>query len=745
MHSQTLESDAVPTIGFPSINQQVVEFLQITGNDLALIERYGQTLRQIASDFPDIFFNYLFGYPPTAGILNDWLNQGASITSLLKQQDRYISQWLALDISNHNAEKLLQVGRKHHGRRIDPQWVILSYQFQVKHLINIITDHPAVAANDRRPLQDALSKLLFRDLSLVFEGYCRAAGGIPRQLEQGMDTLQAHMTNLIANLPYVFWSVELPGHKLLYLSPGNDPRDVCEANLPIPLFNDIINDDQIKIINAWEQAVQGGKQQVEGRVLDDAGNIRWQRYLLTPCRNIYGTVIRMDGCIEDITDVRETMDRLQHLATTDMLTGLANRTLWYDRMNMAIHAAQRRPGHRVAIMMLDMNHFKLINDTMGHPVGDAVLHQAAQRMKIMLRDADTLARIGGDEFGVLLSDTDDTWTAAKQVAKKVLGCFNEPFSCKGHEMYLGASIGVAIYPDHGQDADSLVSRADIAMYRAKQRGSGYMFYNPGTDINAIKQLQLSNQLRQALQRNELELHYQPKIDLHNARLCGVEALLRWRHPQHGLIEPDQFIPLAEQIGIMAPITEWVIGNALDTSARWQQQGVHLPLAVNVSALCLQNPALVQWVKSVITSSGAPPPGLELEITENTVMGDVDQNFDVLMSLNELGVRIAIDDFGTGYSSLAYLKRLPINTLKIDKSFVMDMALDDNDAVIVRSIIELGHNLGFNVVAEGVENADVWDLLNILGCDEAQGFHISPPLTETSLLPWIAQSPWRLNA
>ncbi len=742
MNGYTLESDVVPH-GVPLINEQINGFLQVSSTDLELVTRYQQPLLALSGEFSDIFFNYLFGYPPTASLINQFLRNGNNLPDILNQQQRYIEQWLTSDIGTRSARRMIEIGKQHFHHNIDSNWAMLSFQFISKHFINSITDNDAVPQADKRPLQDALSKLLFRDMGLLLEGYGRAAAGILRNEQKDVNTLQAHMANLIANMPYIFWSVDINSKRILYVSPGTDQSSITDILVPIPRFADTVHEDREKIIAAWQDASTGERQEIEGRVVDKSGTLCWQRYLFTPCKDHKNRVLRVDGCIEDITNLKETMARLQHLATTDTLTELANRALWYDRMNMAISAAQRRPGHRVAIMMLDMNHFKLINDTMGHPVGDNVLRQAAQRMKVVLRDADTLARIGGDEFGILLSDTDDVWLAAKNVAKKVLGCFVEPFSSDGNNLYLGASIGVAIFPDHGQDADALVSRADIAMYRAKHRNAGYLFYNPGTDLNAIKQLHLSNQLRQALQRQELELHFQPKINLLGKNLSGVEALLRWRHPQHGLMEPDNFIPLAEQLGIMAPITEWVIHNALDSCAQWRAQGIDLPLAVNISALCLQNHDLVKWIRSIIKSHKTAAHCLELEITENSVMGDVDQNFDVLMSLNELGVKIAIDDFGTGYSSLAYLKRLPINTLKIDKSFVMDMAMDDNDAVIVRSIIELGHNLGFTVVAEGVESTDIWDLLNILGCDEAQGFHISPPLPEPGLLQWIQQGSWRV--
>ena len=388
----------------------------------------------------------------------------------------------------------------------------------------------------------------------------------------------------------------------------------------------------------------------------------------------------------------------------------------------------------------------MINDTLGHAAGDRLLRQVAQRLQKVLRDSDTLARLGGDEFAVLLPGITDADQAGAMVAGKVKECFVEPFLHNGEELYLDAAIGMSIYPDHGEDADSLLSRADIAMYGAKRKDFTFSFYDPGSDVSAAEQLQIAAGLRHALERGEFSLVYQPKIDMQRRRICGVEALLRWQHPLRGLILPERFIPVAEQIGQIGAITDWVLLTALMQCKQWRNAGLDLPVAVNVSASSFQNPRLLDRVRWALSEAQVPPECLEIEITENTLMIDLERGVEILHSLSRLGVAVAIDDFGTGYSSLSYLRQLPIHTLKIDKSFLIDVAKVGNDNVIVRSIIDLGHNLGYKVIAEGVETSYAWELLEGLGCDAVQGYHISHPLTHEGLGLWLADSPWheRMN-
>lgn len=722
------------------LNQQFNHFLQINPQDLAVLRRYESALTNHTEDFPNLFYQYLFGFPATAEILEQFRQEGGKIESLAEHQKNHLLGLIKGDVSESNSQDLIHIGKIHYRRQVKPVWIMGSYQLYMDHLRTIITNSATIDPRDRRALQKILGKLLFRDIGLMQEGYWIAATEALQNEKQNVEKLQGQVSDLLANIPQVLWSVDVSENRILYISPGY--RQQVQPNaLPIPMLNSTSKADQQRIIRAWKKVLQGEALDIECNLETAHGEIRWCRWTFHPYPGENSEVIRIDGILEDITDLKQTMGRLEHLATTDTLTGLANRTLWYDRLNHALSTAVRKHKKRIAVMMLDMNQFKVINDTMGHPAGDEALRQATQRMRQVLRGSDTLARLGGDEFGILLADNEDSWHAAKHVALKVLACFDEPFNNNDCEMYLGASIGITIFPDHGQDADTLVSRADIAMYRAKNKGVGFMFYDPGTDGNSMHQLQLSNQLRQAVNNDELELHFQPKIDIETGKLCGSEALLRWRHPKHGLVEPDNFIPIAEEIGMITPITEWVISQALKKCAEWRHQGYFIPMAVNVSALSFQNPKLVEQVKAALQHTRLDNRCLELEITENTLMADVDHNFDVLMALSELGVSIAVDDFGTGYSSLAYLKRLPINTLKIDKSFVMDMTLDENDATIVRSIIDLGHNLGFNVIAEGVESADTWALLDDLGCDAAQGFHISPPVPASHFTKWMTDGDW----
>ena len=366
--------------------------------------------------------------------------------------------------------------------------------------------------------------------------------------------------------------------------------------------------------------------------------------------------------------------------------------------------------------------------------------EVAQRLQSVLRDTDTLARLGGDEFAVLLPDVRDGRKTADKIAKKIMHCFGAPFKYDDNELYLGMGIGVALYPEHGEDAAILMSRADVAMYGTKNRDIGFLYYDAALDPNTPQRLQLSGDLRQALARAEFTLHYQPKIDIQTGLVIGAEALIRWNHPDHGLIAPDRFIPLAERTGMIGPTTYWVIETAARQCKTWRDAGHPLRVSVNVPGRIFHDPGFVERVENVLRAAGLAAKHLEIEITENILMTDIEHVSRVLEEVNRLGAHIAIDDFGTGYSSLAYLKKLPLGTLKIDKSFVLDMDKDENDAVIVRSTIDLAHNLGYRVVAEGIESKDTWDLLNILGCDGGQGFYISHPLPAEDFMRWLKESP-----
>lgn len=419
-------------------------------------------------------------------------------------------------------------------------------------------------------------------------------------------------------------------------------------------------------------------------------------------------------------------EELTQLALHDTLTGLPNRILLADRISQAM-AKVAEQGGCFSLMFIDLDGFKPVNDAFGHHVGDRLLREVALRLREQLRSQDTLARIGGDEFVLLvrLTGPDD----APQVATRQVSLLAKSFRVDEHDLQISASIGIALYPGNGQSAEELLMNADAAMYHAKGGGkNGYSFFDVSMNTNARKQLQLLQDLRQALEHNQFRLHYQPKFDASNGKPVGAEALLRWEHPQQGLLQPDDFIELAEKTGLIIPIGEWVLNEACRQMRIWFDQGYsHWRIAVNLSALQFCYSGLVDSVVSALERNQLPANSLTLEITETTAMSDADASMTVLQKLSHMGVDLSIDDFGTGYSSLMYLKRLPANELKIDRGFVRDLEHDSEDAAIVSAIVALGQALGLRIVAEGVETDTQQSFLTTLGCDSLQGFLLGQPL------------------
>jgi diguanylate cyclase (GGDEF)-like protein len=424
----------------------------------------------------------------------------------------------------------------------------------------------------------------------------------------------------------------------------------------------------------------------------------------------------------------------EHMALHDPLTGLPNRVLFHDRVEQILLAA-KRAGSGAALIVLDLDGFKEVNDTLGHPIGDLLLQQVGSRIRGATREVDSVARLGGDEFAVVLSTASDSHATAG-VAQRIQSALSKPFELEGLSIEVEASLGAARYPEDGGDAHTLLRRADVAMYVAKERKSGFEVYATETDLYRPDRLVLLAELRDAIANDDLVLHYQPVVDLGSGRVVGVEALVRWIHPTRGLIGPDDFIPLAESSEQIGPLTTWVLNHALEQCRRWQDSGVDLRMAVNLSARNLHHPGFPAEVGNLLAKWDVAPRSLELEITESAVMADPTRAIKILAELQGLGISLAIDDFGTGYSSLSYLSRLPVAKLKIDRSFVMTMDENHDDAVIVRSTIELGRNLGLGVIAEGVESPQVGRELERLGCDLAQGFLWSPAMPADQLSAWL---------
>jgi diguanylate cyclase (GGDEF)-like protein len=424
----------------------------------------------------------------------------------------------------------------------------------------------------------------------------------------------------------------------------------------------------------------------------------------------------------------------EHQALHDVLTGLPNRALLHDRVGQAITQAKRERGV-VGLMLMDLNRFKEINDTLGHHHGDDLLQQIGPRLKAALREADTVARLGGDEFAVLLPGI-DTPESAREVGEKLLAALDEPFTVDGMSLEVGASIGGAAYPVDGDDVDALLRRADVAMYVAKDAGAGVQMYSSSDDEHSPDRLALAADLRRAMDEEELFVAYQPKIELAGGTVQGVEALVRWQHPERGMIPPTDFIGHAEHTGLIKPLTLYVLDHALRQAAIWRAEGLRLSVAVNLSVRALLDHSLPDDVHRLLCRWSVPPELLELEITESTIMADPVRAREILDELHEMGIRLAIDDFGTGYSSLGYLKRLPVDEIKIDRSFISSMCEDAHDATIVRSTIELGRNLGLRVVAEGIETDEVCAQLQALGCHLGQGYAFSPPIPGPELTRWV---------
>ncbi|MGQ0591917.1 MAG: putative bifunctional diguanylate cyclase/phosphodiesterase [Gammaproteobacteria bacterium] len=476
----------------------------------------------------------------------------------------------------------------------------------------------------------------------------------------------------------------------------------------------------------------------EYRFMTTTGTVLWIREYATVSSE-HGRPAKGRCVLVDITAAKEAQEalgrahaglrdseaRLKHCAYHDALTALPNRALLSDRLEQAL-AHGRREDHPVALLSLDLDRFKVINDTLGHPVGDELLRGVGGRLRGLLREGDTVARLGGDEFVVLLPRI-HTERDAAQVAAKAIAEIATPFEVLGHELHVSASVGMSLFPRDGGDPETLLKYADTALYEAKARGRNqYQFFDHRRDAKADERLRIESCLRRALERGQLLLHYQPQIDLRSGALVGLEALIRWHHPEHGMVAPGQFIPIAEETGLIGPIGEWV----LRTACREVEGGTaglgNLRVAVNVSMRQLRQPILAATVQAILIETGLDPGRLELEITESSIMSDPERTIAVLRALHEMGVVLTVDDFGTGYSSLAYLKRFPLHRLKIDRSFVHDIPRNGDDVAIVQAILALARQLKLKVVAEGVESPEQRDFLGEHGCDEAQGYLFGRP-------------------
>ena len=437
----------------------------------------------------------------------------------------------------------------------------------------------------------------------------------------------------------------------------------------------------------------------------------------------------------DISARKEAEESIEYLAYYDVLTGLPNRTLLQDRIKQQISAAHR-DKQNFAVMFLDLDRFKYVNDSMGHAVGDQLLQLVSSRLLEKVREGDTVSRIGGDEFVILLRDTNAD--GAAHVAQGLLDSLSLPCDLNGIRFPVHATIGISLFPDNGSDIGTLLKQADVAMYRAKEEGrNNFRFFTDEMNTRINRIFSMEKDLRLALERNEFSLHFQPQMDITSGKICGAEALIRWDNPEKGRISPAEFIPIAEETGQIIPIGEWVLRTTCEKIAEWRQQGIQpFPVAINLSLRQLLQPDFAQQVAAMLERYGLLPNELELEFTESILLSEASIALDFMTNMRNLGVRLSIDDFGTGYSSLSYLKKMPVHKLKIDQSFIRDIHADMNDEAIVRSIIALGHHFNLSIIAEGIETREQLDFLQTLGCDEMQGYLYAHPLAENEFLRFV---------
>ena len=521
-----------------------------------------------------------------------------------------------------------------------------------------------------------------------------------------------HENKIVAVNPKV---VEMSGYAEQELL-GKDPKILASGKTPRDVYQEMW-----RVLNAHGEW--------QGELLDKRkdGTLYPKWVTISTIVDKTGTLTHYIASFVDISELKTAQAHIERLAHHDSLTGLLNRYSFEHRLDQALANAQRNPA-RLGLMFIDLDHFKRINDSLGHAIGDQLLIEASARMRSMVRDSDIVARLGGDEFVIVLTDM-ETPLDATNVSKKLLDSLAQPFHLEGNTLHTSLSIGISVFPDDGNDALTLMKHADAAMYQAKKQGrNNAQFFTADMTDAANEQLSLEHDLREALDQQQFELYYQPQVCSQSGKVCGVEALLRWHHPTQGMISPLKFIPIAEDAGLIEPIGLWVLETACKQIAVWRQTGLRgVRVAINLSAIQLRSRALVSQVIETMSRHAIAPGELEFEITESAAMSDPIYATHVLQVLQNLGAQIAIDDFGTGYSSLAYLKRLPVNSLKIDRSFVQNIDVDENDASISTSILALAHSMGLRVTAEGVETAAQRETLIRLNCDCLQGYYFSKPV------------------
>ncbi|TAJ77047.1 MAG: EAL domain-containing protein [Gallionellaceae bacterium] len=690
-------------------------FLEFTGTDVALLKELHERVEGNRDAFSEVFYNHLQRFPEIVPLIGD----AEKLERLKRTQSAYFGQLTEGEYGQDYVEHRLRVGMVHQRVGLSPKWYIGAYRKYLGEFMPIIFHLLAGDATKYFATYNALLKIIFFDMELALDTYFHAE-------RQAIVRAERYAEQIIADMPAGLVVVD----SLLNVRSANqallDMFDLGAAEACVGLsVSDLlrVNGD---LTGELQQVLEHGETRA-GLALEQH-DVQGSRYYLANISRAQtedGQMLLL-FMAQDITAYKQAEARIQWLAHFDVLTGLPNRALLADRIKFALSMSQRSHA-QLAVMFLDLDHFKNINDTLGHHIGDELLKEVAKRLQSAVREQDTVSRQGEDEFILVLPDTDID--GAARLAEKLLGLIAQRYQIEQHELVITPSIGIAMYPGDGEDFEALFKCSDIAMFRAKDAGrNNYRFFTQEMQTHSVRALQLENALRRALERDQLRLYYQPQVSLRDGHIIGAEALLRWQHPELGAVSPAEFIPVAEASGQIVQIGEWVLRSAVHQLKRWMDGGLEpMIIAVNLSAVQFRHANLPELVTALLDEVKLPPQYLELELTEGVAMGDPIGAITVMNNLHERGIRMSIDDFGTGYSSLSYLKKFKVYKLKIDQSFVSNIAEDPEDKAIVSAVISMAGSLGIQTIAEGVETAGQLAFLRNQGCNEAQGYYFSKPL------------------
>lgn len=724
--TQALKASAVDDIAAEmGIDAAEIEarkaFLELTDADAERLRSIRGKLAAAQNGFADGFYEYLRQLPELAALLPD----EATVARLKSAHGRYFASLTDGDYGDAYVNGRLRVGMTHARIGLTPKWYVGAFRKYLSDMLKATWTASGEEFATFVPTFDALLKVVMLDLGLTLDTYIHADKRAIALRDRAIES----------SVNGIFIAAAAPDDcRLIYINAAfsqilGTPRDKVLGQ-PCLCTGD---DDGFAVIRSAIAEGRDGYTTLSRQRSD--GSQQWIELFLSPVRGDADSVSHYVGVLNDVTARKEAEGQLAFLANHDSLTNLPNRSLFDDRLHQALARADR--GNGFAICFIDLDRFKLVNDSLGHAAGDAVLIEVAKRLGAVCRGADTLARLAGDEFVMLLEGMGNA-EAAGGIAGRILAALAPPVHAGGRDIDVAASLGLALYPDDGNDIESLLRNADAAMYAAKAAGRNtFRFYDEAMNRRASQRLALESDLRRAVARRQLELFYQPQIRSADGRLAGVEALLRWRHPERGLVSPVEFIPLAEEAGIITELGEWALAEAARQIVAWRQQGIAVPrMAVNLSPRQFHATDLADRLERILTAAGAANEWIELEITESAAMAHPEGAVEVLQSLRERGIQVAMDDFGTGHSSLAMLRTLPLNVLKLDRSFVRHLPESESDAAVASAVVTLARRLGLSVVAEGVETEAQQQFLADIGCDVLQGFLFARPLPVAELEAWL---------